>query len=89
MFDLALRPTVINGNRLKNVDAVIWRSYFGPRRVGRIYLGESTAAQTWVYHLQADIPAPPWCSGRSDSLEAAQAKFRDVFARFCEDAGDL
>jgi hypothetical protein len=91
MYDLALRPTVVNGNQYKDDYAVIWRSDFGERRVGRILRVESSGVGTaWAFHLQADIAVPPpWGNGRADSLKAAQAAFRKAFERFCDDAGDL
>ena len=64
MLDLALRPTTINGHRYKNDYIVVWRSDFGERRVGRIRLAESASVGVWVYHLHADLPVPPWGSGR-------------------------
>jgi hypothetical protein len=89
-FDLALRPTVINGNRYRSDFIVVWKSDFGERRVGRIRRSDSSNLNSvWVYHLQADIPVPLSGNGRADSLKAAQAAFRNAFERFCADAGDL
>jgi len=91
MYELVLRPTVLHNSRPKNDYAVIWKSDFGERRVGRIRLASEQSFQgtVWVFHLQADIPVPPWCNGRADSLKGAQAAFRQVFEKFCSDAGDL
>ena len=74
---------------LQNDYKVVWKSDFGERRVGRIRLAESSAQRRWEYHLYADIPVPPWGSGRADSLKDAQAAFRKVFEKFCDDAGNL
>jgi hypothetical protein len=60
-YDLALRPTVIEGNHYTDDYTVIWKSDFGERRVGRIRRAESSGAgPLWVYYLQANIPALPY-----------------------------
>jgi hypothetical protein len=89
MGDLVLRPTIINNRRYRNDYNVVWHGDLGERRVGRIRLTESAAAPVWTWNLIADVPVPPSCNGRADSLKATQARFRKAFERFCDDAGDL
>ncbi len=91
MYDLALRPTVIDGNHYRYDYTVVWKSPFGERRVGRIRRADSggLGPVTWVYYLQANIPVPPSANGRASSLKEAEAAFRKSFGRFCDDADDL
>ena len=73
-YDLALRPTVINGNKYRDDYIVVWRSDFGERRVGRIRLTEGSVLPMLAYHLQADIAVPPSCDGRAAPLTPTQSR---------------
>jgi hypothetical protein len=90
MLELALRPTVINGNRYDDNFVVWWRSrQFGRRKVGRIMKGHGmpVGSPAWSYHITVPLPARAG-NGRTESLDLAKAGFRKAFERFESETPD-
>jgi hypothetical protein len=82
--DLALRPTVINGNLYADDFVVWWRSpQFGRRMVGRIRKGYGMpfGSPEWSFHIVTALPVRSG-NGRAESLDQAKADFRKAFERF-------
>jgi len=86
MFELTLRPTVINGALYEDDYEVVWISaQFGARSIGRIRRTSELSPQqqqSWKYHLQPNLPVPTWCNGSMRRLDLAIVTFRRVFERF-------
>jgi hypothetical protein len=55
MYDIALRPTNINGTRYKHDYIVVWKSDCGQRRVGRIRRAEGSGLALWVFQACASF----------------------------------